>query len=313
MALLQSIGRGLSSLGADLQRDRLERERQEQASLVRDEAREHTLRMNQQAEDQRLVALKESRAHALEVEDDRRAAQQRENDRVTAARQAISDKASDDAFARQQASFTRADAQWDAAGQAYQNLLTRGQFHRSDVALPDTLYNPGGSVGEDWAAIGRVGGSLPGSPETVTPRDIQDYHTEFDPRTGDPVGGRADPREAYRRAQAFLEDRPYVPPPNPNPNFDLLTQPRSLGPSPDHYSFDDPDQIGRIPGAYTPQIGRIPADTAMATSSQPPVVPGQPVVSREEFERARLSGLYTDEELARMSGGLFNPFGQSGR
>lgn len=207
MALLQSIGRGLSSLGADLQRDRLERERQEQALLVRDEAREHTLRMNQQAENQRLVALKESRAHALTVEEDRRAAQQRENDRVTAARQAISDKASADALARQQAGFAREEEQYQAGVEGLTNILQAGEHKGIPYNL--NVTHPA-ATGKDYAAVNRANVSLPttsaapSASEQAAVRRAVALAAEVVDEEGNVTDIRWDPYEQEQRAQAIL-------------------------------------------------------------------------------------------------------------
>ena len=206
MALLRSIGRGLSSLGADLQRDRLERERQEQAVLVRDEERAHTRLMNQQQEAQRIEALNESRAHARRVEEDRREFEVGEADRRHQQALARQRMVADVAAGVRSAAQDRADQIYEAGVEGLANIFQAGQHKGVPYKL--SVTHPDATAG-DYAAVNRANVQMPtpegpSATEQSSVRRAVAAAAEVVDEEGNVVDYRWDPYEQEQRAQAIL-------------------------------------------------------------------------------------------------------------
>ena len=239
MAILAGIGRALTSVGSDLQRNRLEREEREQrfadlkesrvyAEDVRDEQariraaetqanRDWSIRQqatqNLYAEGvtQAQRAWTDARDIRLTEETVARTAAQNQ---VLAAGRAETNRLAD---ARQQRGFDRTDEHWEDATTAAHNLRTRGRplSEVTVLALPGTgaVYSPGGSPEEDEMALHRVGAPLPttGQPSAgqanAVRRNVAAAGEIVHPEEGWVTGFQYSPYEIERRSQEILQGR----------------------------------------------------------------------------------------------------------
>ena len=223
MGFLSGIGRGLTSLGGDMQKNRLEREDREQRLTEREEIRDYNKGLVADQENRRIAALTETRAYdtgvteasrqyAQDQEEARRTWQRTESDRIGAEADARADRAAGVADARQRAGWERTDKQWDAAAVGMFNLQNRDKEHPSLVALPGTKFNPASTPSEDWMSMNRVGvTSIPGGADRASAtewasvlRNVTNEGQLFDPTGEFIIGNKFTPEELYDRTQRII-------------------------------------------------------------------------------------------------------------
>jgi len=321
MALLSGIGRALTSIGSDMQRNRLERDERERFFADRKYQQDYAAEIRTQQAGIRAAETQANRDWSRR--------QQEAQNLYTAGVTKVNRDWTVTEFDRQ--ARVRADAA-EAAGERAGRVLAEGRAHdvttqelgaeAYDRAIrdarragmpkgipylnPDELWK--GPTGADVVAISDANISLP---TRATPRaavqpsealmvraeeDIYREQGSYDD-AGMLVGDPASMRDVYNRASRIANQNLYpVPPPQTtSPEFDPYAPPRARpGPGP-------LDQPGQSPGPRR--------DAGSGRQQQP----GQPMVSQEAFEMARRSGRYTQEELDDMLGGRFNPYGQAGR
>ena len=228
MAMFSGIGRGLTSMGLGMERNRIRSEDLSQREAEREDARAYNRTLMEDQENRRVAALKEARTYGTEQEEARRVWETQQDEARQRAGQIEFDRRA--GVQRTQA----ADAATTAAGvvdarvareeelraqgvEGLQNVMRAGEW--KGTPYPSTaVYDP--ATAEDRAAVHFAG--LP----TATPRTpvqppiglvhlFQDEATTFDPETGDPVGRRGPADEAYNRARGVVNQPGYVAPPLP--------------------------------------------------------------------------------------------------
>ena len=323
MAFLSGIGRAFTSIGSDMQRNRLEREDREQRFTVLREERAYADRIRDQQAGIRAAETEANRDYARIQEEARRTWQTTRDIRLAG-----------EADTRTALQNTEIDARADRAARRATDVRTEGRLYdegqfdegvdamnRIAETLP-TGSRPAGQQkpipypDEPWSAASPGDRALmqrerltfetpatsraPVQPtEALMARTEEDIYREqgsYDD-AGMLVGDPVPTRDVYNRASQIANQNLYrVPPPQAtSPQFDPYAPPRAR---PRPGPLDQP--------------GQSPAPRRDAGSQQRQQ-PGQPMVSPEEFEMAKRSGRYTQEQLDAMLGGRWDPYGQSGR
>ena len=223
MGFLSGIGRGLTSLGGDMQKNRLEREDREQRLTEREEIRDYNKGLVADQENRRIAALAETRAYDTGVREATRtynegvradAATAAETAATLADTRAVARAATSAGVARDVvgAREARTDKQWDAAAVGMSNLQNRGKDHPSLVALPGTEFNPASTPSEDWMSMNRVGvTSIPGGADRASAtewasvlRNVTNEGYLYDPTGEFVIGNKFTPEELYNRTQKII-------------------------------------------------------------------------------------------------------------
>lgn len=314
MAFLAGIGRGLTSLGSDMQKNRLEREDREQRFTEREEIRDYNKGLVADAENRRIAALAETRDYDTGV----REATRTYNEGVRADAATAAETAATLAHTRAAARATAAagvardvvGAQTEAelekqrlGAAAYDKMLRAGTRVRGPFAPEFNNQLHPQLTGSDVAQM--RGANLTPTVETSyepTSQMVDAFRLERDNELGieipEPQSSYTD---AYNRAKIFRNPGSYgsgqrpVPQPtssplSQNPFVRRLSQPRSGA---------DIDIPGRSvpapdadPGMRSDSVGRRTRD------SRGQVQP----MSQSDIDLLRATSRYTEEQLARISG-----------
>jgi len=265
MGFLSGIGRGLTSLGGDMQKNRFEREDREQRLTERDEIRDYNKGLVADQENRRIAALAETRAYDTGVREATRTYNEGVRADAATAAETAATLANTRAVARAATSAGVARDVVGAKAAADEETLRVGAAAYDRVQKAGTHWQ--GPFREELGGIGRrrypaptgldlaqikgadltptSGSSVDDDPSTALFHAVQDFNT---PRSsyddeGDLVGRRSNPTLAWQEAQDISAGRKSVPPPN---QFGLSQNPlvRALSGSP-----RDPNTPIPTPGA----------------------------------------------------------------
>jgi|TARA_R110002096_G_scaffold207992_1_gene394505 hypothetical protein len=325
MALLAGIGRGFTSLGSDMQKNRLEREDREQRFAEREEIRGYNKDLVAEQENRRLAALGEAREFAEGVRQDNRTFNQGVIDDTRTFNQGVRDQSLINQQAAAALADDRAVARAATAAQVAQGVVgaqTEAELEkqRLGAAAYDKMLRAGTRVrgpfapefnnqlhpqltGSDVAQM--RGANLTPTVETSyepTSQMVDAFRLERDNELGieipEPQSSFTD---AYNRAKIFRNPGSYGPVqrPVPQPTSSLLSQNPLVRSLSQPRSGADID----IPGRSVPAPD---ADSSMMSGS---VVRrtrdsrGQVQrMSQSDIDLLRATGDYTEEQLAEISG-----------
>ena len=301
MAIFEGIGRALTSIGSDMQRNRLEREKREEFFADRTDARAYAEEIRGKESEIRAGETRANRDWSLEQERLRREWEVTEGDRRegmvatrTAAQNAEvavrADKAA--GVARDVVAATEARSQEirEAGVGGMRNISRAGQPRTDIVSLSGTVYPD--ARPEDWAAMQEADLRLPTpatleQPTTAMIHGMQDEATEFDDEGG-VVGRRGDYTRAFNKALALRNRQSPVPPPQDDLN-PFTGQPfvRDFGTSGPRRDTISTQRRQTVPEPIDPTSPMVPGYGATSSTGQPDIPPG---IDPEEYRRMLDSG-----------------------
>jgi len=265
MAMFSGIGRGLTSMGLGMERNRIRSEDLSQREAEREDARAYNRTLMKDQEDRRVAALAEARTYGTEQEearrtweteqeDARRVWQTDEADRVAGLRAAQAATAATTAAGVVDARVAREEELRARGVEGWQNIMQARPGGPEPAGEWKGIPYPSTAVWDtptaaDAAAMHDAGYTVEtprtlvqppiGLMQAIQDRDTPD--TAYDAQ-GRLVGARPDPVLAWREAQDIV-NQGYAPPPQTQttfPQLDLYSPPRAPLPEP-------LDQSGRSP------------------------------------------------------------------
>lgn len=312
MAFLAGIGRGLTSLGSDMQKNRLEREDREQRFTEREEIRDYNKGLVAEQENRRIAALAETRAYDTGV----REATRTYNEGVRADAATAAETAATLAHTRAAARATAAagvardvvgaerEAELEVqrlGGAAYDKMDRAGTRRRGPYA-PEHAFYPA-PTGLELAQM-KEAGLTPTARTIVQPTTsaIDAFRLERDNELGieipEPQSSYTD---AYNQASRLVNPGMYGPGQRPvsQPTSSLLSQNPFVRSLSQPRSGADIDIPGRsVPAPDADPGMRSDSVVRRTRDSRGQVQP----MSQSEIDLLRATGDYTEEQLARISG-----------